>query len=149
MVVAAVRDPPPLQQATAGRGTTVYAGEVLETRMNFPGWCLAQALRLIGAPLPVHRGSHLPSVVTVTEDRATRGQIWTRIYARRNGFPQVVHSSKRFAGPTGLEEYVGFGVGMTLSVHAREGALIFRSQDYFLQISGAACSCRNGFVPAR
>ncbi len=117
-------------------GTTVYAGEVLETRMNFVGWCLAQALRLIGAPLPVHRCSHVPSVVTVTEDRAARGQIWTRIYARRNGFPQVVHSSKRFAGPTGLEEYVGYGIGMTLSVHAREGALIFRSRDYFLQIFG-------------
>ena len=29
-------------------GSTVYAGEVLETRMNFGGWLLAQALRLIG-----------------------------------------------------------------------------------------------------
>lgn len=117
-------------------GTTVYAGEVLETRMSLPGWLLAQALRLIGAPLPVARCLHVPSIVTVTEDKASGGQIWTRIYARRTGFPQVVHSSKRFAGPTGLEEYVGYGVGMALSLHARDGALIFRGRNYFLQLFG-------------
>jgi hypothetical protein len=118
-------------------GSTVYAGEVLETRMSFAGWLLAQALRLIGAPLPVTRCAHVPSVVTVTEDKAASGgQIWTRIYARRDGFPQVVHSSKRFAGPTGLEEYVGYGVGMALELLVREGALIFRSRNYFLQLFG-------------
>jgi uncharacterized protein DUF4166 len=117
-------------------GTTVYAGEVLETRMNAGGWLLAQALRLIGAPLPTARSVHVPSVVTVAEDKATGGQIWTRIYGRRKGFPQVVHSSKRFAGPTGLEEYVGYGVGMSLDLRVREGALIFRSRDYFVQVLG-------------
>ncbi len=45
-------------------GTTVYSGEVLETRMSFAGWCLAQALRLISAPLPIHRSSHVPSVAS-------------------------------------------------------------------------------------
>jgi hypothetical protein len=116
--------------------TVVYAGEVLETWMSRAGWWLAQATRLIGGPLPLTRSVHVPSVVTVTEDMATGGQIWTRLYARRHGFPQVVHSSKRFAGPTGLEEYVGYGVGMSLTVYAREGALIFRSRDYFFQLFG-------------
>ena len=119
-----------------GGGSTVYAGEVLETRMNLGGWLLAQALRLIGGPLPTNRCVHVPSVVTVTEDKASGGQIWTRIYARRNGFPQVVHSSKRFAGPSGLEEYVGYGVGMALELLVREGALIFRSRNYFVQLFG-------------
>jgi hypothetical protein len=117
-------------------GTTVYVGEVLETRLSLGGWLLANALRLIGAPLPTSRSMHSPSVVTVTEDRAGTGQVWTRIYARRNGFPQVVHSAKRFAGPSGLEEYVGYGVGMTLDLHVRDGALIFRSRDYFVQVFG-------------
>lgn len=138
----------------AGGQTIVYAGEIVESWMSRAGWWLAQAARLIGGPLPVMRDAqirsarapsiHPPSVVTVTEDMATGGQIWTRLYARRKGFPQVIHSSKRFAGPTGLEEHVGRGVGMTLTVYAREGALIFRSESYFLHLFG-----RRLFLPAR
>ncbi len=128
----------------AGGQTIVYAGEILETQMSRAGWWLAQAARLIGGPLPLTRDihsrsmrariMHVASVVTVTED--TGGQIWTRLYARRKGFPQAIHSCKRFAGPTGLEEYVGRGVGMTLTVYAREGALVFRSKNYFLELFG-------------
>jgi len=117
----------------------VYAGEILESRMSRAGWCLAQAARLIGGPLPLARSphsskTHTASVVTVTGGMG--GQIWTRLYARRRGFPQVIHSSKRFAGPTGLEEYVGCGVGMALTVYARDSALIFRSEHYFVQLFG-------------
>jgi hypothetical protein len=118
----------------AGGQTAVYTGEVVDTFMSRSGWWLAQLARLIGGPLPLARGRHLPSVVTVTEDKASRGQIWTRLYSRRHGFPQVIHSVKRFAGPTGLEEYVGRGVGMTLTVDARDCALIFRSKDYFVEL---------------
>jgi hypothetical protein len=103
--------------------TAVYVGEILETRLSRAGWLFAQLLRLIGAPLPTARDAHVPSVVTVTEEMATGGQIWTRLYARRRSFPQVIHSSKRFAGRTGLEEYVGYGIGMALTVAVERGAL--------------------------
>ena len=118
----------------AGGNTAVFVGEVIETRMSRAGWWLAQAARLIGGPLPVSRDAHMASVVTVTEDIAASGQHWTRLYARRSGFPHIVHSSKRFDGPTGLEEYVGYGVGMALTIHVEESALIFRAAHYFLQI---------------
>jgi hypothetical protein len=118
----------------AGGDTVVYAGETLTNEMSRAGWLLAQAARLIGGPLPLVRDAGAPSVVTVTEDVAARGQHWTRLYARRRGFPQVVHSSKRFAGPTGLEEYVGYGVGMALTIHVEAHALIFRAAHYFVQL---------------
>jgi len=120
----------------ANDATALYAGEVLETTMSHLGWLWAQALRLIGGPLPFSRNRHVPAVVVVTEDHASRGQIWTRLYGRPGRFAQVVQSAKRFAGPTGLEEYIGYGIGMTLTVGAREGALIFRSQDYFVELLG-------------
>jgi len=104
----------------AGGQTIVYAGEILESRMSRAGWWLAQAARLIGGPLPLTRDTqgrsapnvHVASVVTVTEDMANGGQIWTH------------------------------GVGMTLTVYAREGALVFRSKNYFLEVFG-----RRLFVP--
>jgi hypothetical protein len=116
--------------------TVVYAGEVLETRMNVAGWLLAQAGRLIGGPLPTSRNANMPSVVTVTEDMATGGQIWTRLYARRNGFPQIIHSSKRFSGPTGIEEYLGCGFCMALRISVCGGALLFRSERFFFIFLG-------------
>ena len=123
------------KRAAAGH-TTVYVGEVFETWMSRAGWWVAQAGRLIGAPLPLARASHLPSVVAVSEDAASGAQVWTRVYARRAGFPQVIHSRKRFAGPTGLEEQVGCGVGVALSLHVRDDALVFRSEGYFIELFG-------------
>jgi hypothetical protein len=120
----------------ADGNTIVYVGEILETRMSRAGWLLAQAARLLGGPLPTQSDVGVPSIVTVTEDMATGGQIWTRLYARRHGFPQVIHSSKRFCGPTGLEEYVGRGIGMALTVHVEQRALVFRSRHYFFQMFG-------------
>lgn len=132
--------PPPVRRRFSkrlgGGRTAIYAGEVLTTRMNGAGRCLAQLARLIGGPLPLSCDAIMPSVVTVTEDMATGGQIWTRLYARRDGFPQIIQSSKRFAGPTGIEEYLGRGFGMALAISARNGMLMFRSDHYFLQIFG-------------
>ena len=116
--------------------TVVYAGEILKTRISPFGWCLAQLARIIGAPLPTSSDAHVPMIVTVTEDMATGGQIWTRLCTRRNGFPQIINSSKRFSGPTGIEEYLGHGLSMAMTIHARNGALVFRSDSYFLRVFG-------------
>ncbi|MEM9104590.1 MAG: DUF4166 domain-containing protein [Pseudomonadota bacterium] len=118
----------------AGGRTVVYIGQVKQCRINRAGRALGQVLRMIGAPLPLSDDVDVPSVVTVTEDVETGGQIWTRLYANRSGFPQVLHSSKRFCGPTGLEEYIGFGISMALTVSVEDGVLTFRSAAYHLRI---------------
>jgi len=114
--------------------TVVYVGEVEEASFTPIGWWLAQLARVIGGPLPTGTETGVPMVVTVTEDAASGGQIWTRICARTCGFPQVIHSAKRFAGPTGLEEYVGYGVSMALLISVEREALLFRSVGYALKI---------------
>ena len=120
-----------------GGESTVYRGRVLETRMSPAGRVLSQLARLVGGPLPLSREAGVAAVVTVTEDVATTGQHWTRLYARRAGFPQIIHSSKRFAGPTGLEEHIGCGLGMRLRVDVEPDALVFRSAGYFLSVGVA------------
>jgi hypothetical protein len=116
--------------------TASYVGHVEFCRMNWSGRILAQACRLIGAPLPLERDSGVAANVSVTEDGASGGQVWTRMYARKRGFPQVIHSAKRFAGPTGLEEYLGRGFGIALRVSAIDGGIRFVSDHYFLEVFG-------------
>lgn len=120
-------------KSVAGR-VLIYAGEIVECRMSWSGWMLAQLMRLVGAPLPLSRDRFVPAVVSVSEDGEAGGQFWTRIYGRRRGFPQVIHSSKRFAGPTGLEEYIGRGLGIALRIAVGNDALHFLSDHYFLKL---------------
>lgn len=120
-----------------GGVSVAYQGKVVSMQMNRAGRVLANAARIIGAPLPYDLSSiDQPAVVTVTEDIAGSGQFWIRQYGRKAGFPQVVHSSKRFAGPTGLEEYIGYGIGMALKVSVMGQDLLFKSDHYFAQIFG-------------
>jgi len=120
----------------SGDAVALYRGRVVRTDFSALGWLLAQILRIIGAPLPVSRDTDVPAVVSVSEDHRSGGQVWSRLYGRRNGFPQVIHSAKRFAGATGIEEYVGHGVGMALKVEALADGLRFISDHYFLTIAG-------------
>lgn len=114
--------------------TLVYRGEVVATQLTRAGRVLSFLARAIGAPLPLTDGATGPALVVVTEDPLLGGQSWLRIYTRPGRFPQAIHSAKRFRGTTGLEEYVGRGIGMSLRVGVEAGALVFCSAGYFLQL---------------
>jgi hypothetical protein len=119
-----------------GPGDVVsYSGAIIETRMTRYGWLLANLLRLAGAPLPLDTDNvGAAALVAVTERPDGCGQFWTRQYGRRRGFPQVIHSTKMFSGPTGLEEQVGAGITMSLRLAVTPGRLLFVSDRYFLKL---------------
>jgi Domain of unknown function (DUF4166) len=110
----------------------LYRGRVTATDLSLLGCAFAFLTRAIGAPLPLANRATGPALVIVSEDERLGGQSWTRIYARPGRAPQTIHSAKRFRGPTGLEEYVGCGIGMALTVAVEEEALVFRSAHYFI-----------------
>ncbi|MCH9807758.1 MAG: DUF4166 domain-containing protein [Alphaproteobacteria bacterium] len=124
--------------AHEGSEPRVYTGRVIATRLNRAGLVLARLARLFSTPLPDTDGAVGPASVSIATNDKLGGQIWTRVYGRPGRFPQVVHSVKRFCGPTGLEEFVGpgatWGIGMTLRLSVEGRVLVFRSQRYFAQI---------------
>lgn len=130
--------PPAVQKRFSKRlnngATAVYTGVVTQTRISRIGRWLTQLTRIIGSPLPRQLSTGTTAAVAVSEDKASSGQFWSRIYGRDSGFPQVIHSIKRFAGPTGLEEYVGCGIGMALRVECSSDGIRFISDHYFLQL---------------
>ena len=119
-----------------GTATISYVGTVDACMISRTGRLLAHMARLVGGPLPLSQDCAVPAVVTVTEDEATGGQFWVRQYGHHQGFPQVIQSVKRFAGPTGIEEYLGLGLGIALTLRVAEGVLLFESDHYFWHIAG-------------
>ncbi len=76
--------------------------------MTLVGRLVAQLARLVGAPLPLEASGRVPVTVIVSGSVAPpAAKLWTRIYERARGFPQVIQSVKSFGGATGLEEIVG------------------------------------------
>lgn len=126
-----------------------YLGEVAECRISLAGRVLAQAARLIGGPLPLGTDVGVSASVSVTADAEGQGQFWTRQYGRAQGFPQVIHSAKRFAGPTGIEEYLGLGVGIALRLEEAGGALLFVGDHYFLKLGRLRVKLPDWAMPGR
>ena len=118
--------------------SAAFVGEIAETRMTVLGWLWAQLARLFGAPLPLKALARIPAAVVVTQDVLTPMQAWTRLYHESGKLPQVISSTKRFAGLTGLEECVGAGIGMALAVSVEGRALVFRSTEYFWRCGGGS-----------
>jgi hypothetical protein len=128
--------------------TVVYVGTVEEASFSRAGWWLAQLARVIGGPLPTGAETGVPMVVTVTEDAASGGQIWTRICARSNGFPQVIHSAKRFAGPTGSRNMSATASAWRCASRSSTKRWCFAASAIRCRSGRCDCRCRHGSRPA-
>lgn len=132
-----------------GGACVSYVGEVVSCRMSRMGKILAQIGRLIGAPLPLGEDAGMAAQVSVTGDARGLKQYWTRSYGRADAFPQTIHSVKRFAGPTGLEEYLGYGIGIALQLDIAGEALLFVSDHYFVKFGGIRLRLPRWMEPGR
>ncbi|MEM8793685.1 MAG: DUF4166 domain-containing protein [Pseudomonadota bacterium] len=121
-------------QHLKGGESVVYAGELTVSERKPFGILISELARLIGAPLPLTSDVGVPSIVGVTEDVSGGGQNWSRLHCNKKGFPQAIHSAKRFSGPTGLEEFIAPWLSVALRVSAETGSLVFRSDHLALHI---------------
>ena len=117
-------------------GMKLYAGAVVSTELSRAGRAFAVLARIAGSPMPDTHGATGPATVIVTEDKARGGQVWTRLFSRPGRDAQMITSVKRFAGPTGMEECLGHGFTMRLRLTAEDGALVFRSAGYDIELFG-------------
>ena len=129
--------------------SAVFLGEVASTRMTRFGRFWAQIARFAGAPLPLRSLADTAAAVIVTRDGFSDTQLWTRLYYETGRLPQVIRSAKRFSGPTGLEECVGAGIGMALTVSVEQRALVFRSTEYFWQLGKLRLRIPDWLTPGR
>lgn len=114
----------------ASRPLTFYRGRMV-VRRSLIGLFFAFAARMLGGPIPTARGEDVPVNVDVIHTN-DGGVCWQRTFH----FPRrstTVRSLKVIDPRHGLLEVVEGGVGMTLNVLVRDGALVFESTRYFLE----------------
>jgi hypothetical protein len=137
------------ERELAPNETVAFVGEVAATHMRLAGRLWAQVARVVGAPLPLRVLTHMAAAVIVAQDGRTPDQSWTRVYHEDGALPQVVRSTKRFGGPTGLEECVGAGIGMALRLSVEHRALVFRSASYFWRCGPLRLRIPDWLTPGR
>lgn len=111
-----------------------YVGIMEEVSLSFAGKLLAQLCRLIGTPLALHAGKHIPTRVCVYPNKELQGVTWDRYYYFPYKRTNRVKSTKCIRSDLGLVEVVGCGFGMQLTLREQEGALLFESSRFFLQL---------------
>ncbi len=124
-----------------------YRGRVVRSESTLVGRLFRNLARLVGSPLPLDDATGPAAVVVMTVD--ANDSAWTRVYRRRSGRPQAIRSVKRFAGPTGLEEYLGCGICMALRVRAQRRSLVFESAGYHLGLGEHRIPLPRWLTPGR
>ena len=129
------------------REMVCYHGRVVVSECTLLGRVFRQLARLVGSPLPFDDTLGPATVVVMATGRGSSS--WTRIYRRSAGRAQAIRSVKRFAGPTGLEEYLGAGLCMALRMRVENGSLLFESAGYSWAIGRARIPLPGWLTPGR
>ncbi len=113
----------------------LYRGQ-MDLHRSAIGLVFAALAKLLGGPLPLAHADCVPTEVKVWDDHEG-GVVWERnLHLRPDGQPSCIRSTKRL-GPAGrLLECVDGGLGMVLAVFEDDGALVFESHNYFIDLAG-------------
>ena len=149
LVGSSWRDLPVRTRARFGveREMVCYHGRVEVSDCTMLGRLFRQLARLVGSPLPFDDTVGPATVVVMATGQGSSS--WTRVYRRNGGRAQAIRSVKRFAGPTGLEEYLGAGLCMALRMNVEDASLVFESAGYSLALGKARIPLPGWLTPGR
>lgn len=129
------------------REMVCYHGRVVASDCTSVGRFFRQLARLVGSPLPLDDTIGPAAVVVMATGRGSSS--WTRVYPHNGGRAQTIRSVKRFAGPTGLEEYLGAGLCMALRMRVEDASLVFESTGYSLALGKARIPLPSWLTPGK
>ena len=129
------------------RGVVCYRGRVVAAECTRLGRLFRQLARLVGSPLPFDDTIGPAAVVVMAIGSGSSS--WTRVYRQDGGRAQAIRSVKRFAGPTGLEEYLGAGLCMPLRARVENASLVFESTGYSLAFGNLRIPLPSWLTPGR
>lgn len=112
----------------AGHAEATYRG-LMDMRCSALGRVLAWLVKPLKSPLAAANASGVPTTVRVRAVGA--GVVWERTFDDGVG---RVFSTKELDAHGGLQERTRGGLGMALDVFEQDGALVFQSRRYFLDL---------------
>lgn len=115
-----------------GHAPVVYRG-ALTARRSLLGAVFAWAAAPFGQPLFSRNGEDIETEVHVYPD-GRGGVVWERWLLQAGRPAHCVRSTKAAGRRGGLEERSDRGLGMELDVFVADGALVFQSRRYFMQL---------------
>jgi hypothetical protein len=110
----------------------VYRG-ALTVRRSSIGRVYARIAAVFGRPLPLCAGDDIETEVRVFPD-GSGGVVWERWLFRPGHPASCVRSTKAIGGNGRLEERTDRGLVMALDVFVLDGAVVFQSRRYFIEI---------------
>lgn len=133
--------------AEACDSRVVYGGTMQVVEATRLGRALAVLTGMFGKPIATLTGSDVPTVVHVYANHEAGGIVWERTYRFAGRTPLTVSSVKRLDADGELEEALGGGLSMALTIQEEAGVLTFRSCGYRLSVLGTRLTLPSWFPP--
>ena len=125
-----------------------YVGVMEQVELSPAGRLLAWLAAPIGRPLATHTGRDVDVAVEVSPD-ADGGSQWRRLYHFATHGTVDVTSVKRLNEDGLLVECLGGWMHMVLNVREEDGALVFESNEYVLNVGPFAIKLPSWLNPGR